>query len=381
MSIVHDTSGIDSLRGFSFQIKVFIWQLLNITDNNTIEYEGIEDVNVTEFSNKKLDKREDLLLTYIKEKEQGLNNAIQVKHTKLTKESIQQLLLNWLYIELDINNITEYTLVTATEYENKEEDISTFNIDQLYQNIITTEKSKRSLIRKVKDRLNNDRSLFNSKITSIMRKFKFIEVNIDDEINKSGSKLFVRKYENDVIFSKRLKRFSIEIIGGILDSVDKRNTFTIGFSDMRLIVDKVNNEITEEKYTPYITSVEKRDYQDRLNEIEQMREYIQLSYCNLTSEKILRYINYRDNYITARLNYLSLHQVQKINMIEEISYDNFEDVKEELLEDGNDSPNRRLRKTKEKSNGYTDQEPIKYGSLIYLTRENEEERQISWKDD
>lgn len=36
---------------------------------------------------------------------------------------------------------------------------------------------------------------------------------------------------------------------------------------------------------------------------------------------------------------------------------------------------------KKKSNTYAVNEQIKYGSEIYLTRDEEKERQISWKDE
>ena len=48
---------------------------------------------------------------------------------------------------------------------------------------------------------------------------------------------------------------------------------------------------------------------------------------------------------------------------------------------GDDQPQRRLMEIKKKSNTYAVNEQIKYGSEIYLTRDEEKERQISWKDE
>src|SRR5690625_68275 len=117
----HDTSGIDSLRGFSFQIKVFVWQLLKITDNQIVEFETLEDVNIQEFTSDILDEHEDKISTKIIDSEKGTNTAIQVKHTKITKRSARQILLNWLYIEINNDNVKEYILVTAPKYKNKKE--------------------------------------------------------------------------------------------------------------------------------------------------------------------------------------------------------------------------------------------------------------------
>ena len=41
----------------------------------------------------------------------------------------------------------------------------------------------------------------------------------------------------------------------------------------------------------------------------------------------------------------------------------------------------RLEETKKRSNSYADSEQIRYGAVIYLTREDEIEHQISWEDE
>ena len=41
-----NTAGIDSLRGFSYQIKVFVWSLAGIKSGERVEYETIDDVNI-----------------------------------------------------------------------------------------------------------------------------------------------------------------------------------------------------------------------------------------------------------------------------------------------------------------------------------------------
>lgn len=41
----------------------------------------------------------------------------------------------------------------------------------------------------------------------------------------------------------------------------------------------------------------------------------------------------------------------------------------------------RLKETNKCPNSYANNDQIKYGSGIYLTREEEKERQISWEDD
>jgi len=377
----HDTSGIDSLRGFSFQIKVFVWQLLKITDNQIVEFETLEDVNIQEFTSDILDEHEDKISTKIIDSEKGTNTAIQVKHTKITKRSARQILLNWLYIEINNDNVKEYILVTAPKYKNKKEVIEELDLDTLYQEIIGTDKGKASLIWEVKEALNGEKQLYETKINQVIEKYKFNEIDIDVEIIRAGNKLFVRQYDKDFLFMTRLKRFSQEITSRVLESVDKREAFKIEFKDTRTIVEQVCNDIKEDEYQPYITDWKARNYQDRMTDIVQMREYIQLSHCKLKEDRILKHLNYMDNYKDARYDYITLNDKKIIEGIENLSYDNYEDVREDLLDEVSDTPGKRLSKTKNKTNSFAVNEVIKYGSLIFLTKEDEIEKQISWKDD
>jgi len=76
-----------------------------------------------------------------------------------------------------------------------------------------------------------------------------------------------------------------------------------------------------------------------------------------------------------------MNRVTKIRDIEETTFENFENTKFILQKEGNDTPFQRLTETKKLPNSYADSEQIKYGSGIYLTREEELEHQISWEDE
>ena len=77
---------------------------------------------------------------------------------------------------------------------------------------------------------------------------------------------------------------------------------------------------------------------------------------------------------------MELNKISKIRDIEETTFDNFENVKFSLQMEGKDTPFQRLNETKRQSNSYADSDQIKYGAGIYLTREDEQEHQISWED-
>ena len=72
---------------------------------------------------------------------------------------------------------------------------------------------------------------------------------------------------------------------------------------------------------------------------------------------------------------------KKVSDIEITSYENFEDVKEELSMKNEDSPYNRMLNTLKRDNSYAKDDQIKRGSCIYLTGDDIEENQISWSDD
>lgn len=61
------------------------------------------------------------------------------------------------------------------------------------------------------------------------------------------------------------------------------------------------------------------------------------------------------------------------------SFENFEDVLGEIGDE--DTPQKRLQNSQAKRNDYAPNQQIGYGSYIFLTRDEEQEMRISWKDD
>ena len=56
-------------------------------------------------------------------------------------------------------------------------------------------------------------------------------------------------------------------------------------------------------------------------------------------------------------------------------------IKTKLQIDQNDKPENRFFKFYEQGNSYADSAELKMGSGVYLTREEEVEKQISWEDE
>ncbi|MEM5643087.1 hypothetical protein AAHB52_20890 [Bacillus toyonensis] len=70
-----------------------------------------------------------------------------------------------------------------------------------------------------------------------------------------------------------------------------------------------------------------------------------------------------------------------VENIENTTYENFCSVKEELEADDEDSPVKRLNGTKKMDNSYVRNNQTRYGSCIYLIKDDiDEEIKISWED-
>ena len=80
------------------------------------------------------------------------------------------------------------------------------------------------------------------------------------------------------------------------------------------------------------------------------------------------------------MKYMENNRVNKIDEIEETTFEAFQNVKFKLKKMRTDTPYNRLEETKKYPNSYAQNDQIKYGASIHLTKENIGEKQISWED-
>ncbi|MDO0874406.1 hypothetical protein [Carnobacterium divergens] len=66
MEVGNVMGGISSLGGFAFQIRVFLYYLLNLDENEMIEFEAIDDINVSKIESLNIDKYEISFISKIK---------------------------------------------------------------------------------------------------------------------------------------------------------------------------------------------------------------------------------------------------------------------------------------------------------------------------
>ena len=376
MSFTPDSSGIKSLAGFSFQIKVFCCLAAELKEGQQIEFESIDDVAT--LRNCKADKIDNLNGQILVQNYE----SIQVKHTKLSKSLANKVLYNWIQIENSSCNISRYILITDEKYNNSDL-LGTINIDDFINEVMSSTKKANANIAKVKkilnDILESERKTF---IENILKKHDFKPINIDDEIVKNYKDKLL-KSANEVVFYQRLDELLSEITNRILESINNLKPYLLTYTDFQKILNNVFERFSVDVSLPSYNNFKTVTPIDlKSTEIANSREYRQLQYCSISENFIRRYLLQEQYYKKVRNNYLDLCMESKCGDIEITAYENFEDVKEELQAKNNDTPSNRFWNTTKTSNSYAENEQIRKGVCIYLTSDNVSDgNQISWKDE
>lgn len=123
-------AGLNSLSGFSYQIKVFILKMTQLKGNQQVEFETLDDVTtrslsadntVTDFCIKR----------YVAAESSGIE-VFQVKQTDVTKSVARKVLYNWLLAYNENSDITSFHLYVDDQYS---VGINHLSYEQYYENI------------------------------------------------------------------------------------------------------------------------------------------------------------------------------------------------------------------------------------------------------
>lgn len=371
-----DESGIYSLEGFAFQIKVFAYYAFTLKENNLLEFETIEDVNRKEINEKNIDEHSDNFKILSEN-----NTAIQVKHTKIDKTKAEKIVLNWMHLEKTNLNIKKYILFSASKYHNTEESIFIDDIKTLYNNVLISDKTNAAIITKVKNEYESYTE-FEINYNKIREKFRLKNVDQIDVELENISALHFRRAANEVVFHQRLKQFLEYIQVEILKSISKRKPFQLSYKMFIKKIETISSNCTEDMYIPmYVDFKEKQKIDLKDSSIYSTREYQQLVACGLNGERIKIQLTYGLYYNEFSMNNMELNRFNDLNNILETTYENFADAKDYLKNEGKDTPYYRLDETQKRQNSYAINDQIRKGSSIYLTKSNIEDNQISWKDE
>lgn len=372
-----ENSGIYSLAGFAYQMKVFILQVLQLRSGYTLEYETIDDVAL-KMSKDNIDEHEDELCSML-----VTNNrkAIQVKRTKVTKSVAEKVVKNWIIADKNYNDIEQFVLITDRKVAMNI--LTNLDLDKVCREVLSATGNK-SIDAKVKLIGYSEEDL-KQKIQSIISKASIQKYeDIDTKIVEGFEDYFIRWGVTEPTYILRIKQLMQQITIEILDAVSKGNAYELTYEEMCHMKNRIISEITDDKWEPRYSDFKKLN-KVNLSDLAviKSREYLQLKACtSLTDADISRHLQYEEYYANSKRSYYERGMDNIVDDLENTAYDNFCDVKMELRSRSEDTPDNRLIETKLKSNTKAVDEQIRYGVCINLTSEDTDESiQISWKDE
>lgn len=373
--------GIHSLAGFAFQIKVFAYFALCITkENESVEFETIDDINV-KVTNNNIDDKADSFICKANYKD--INNLIQVKRTTLSQEDFHKTLYNWILQNKYFPNITKYILFSDKSYNNTD---LMFNdsAEVLYTNAMKTKHTRSDstevqIKNSYQDKFEDFKSIYNS----IQQNYEFIgDKDIDELIYEQAKHEFRYLNTNSSLYLGRLEHYMNTIRNNILDAIDKKEPYKLSYDGLIKIYEDLNTSINNDNYyPPYYSYKQKLDFITLSDsDIKNLRETKQLLACKLSEYTTLEHLKQLKYYQHFRFLSMENGKASRPQSIEQASFNNFNYVLEEIRDTDRDTPKNRLLETEKRNNSYTqNSDEIRCGSCVYLTGEKVQ-YQISWED-
>ncbi|BAK44125.1 hypothetical protein EGYY_09360 [Eggerthella sp. YY7918] len=369
-------SGIHSQAGFVFQIHYFILRSAELSDGETIGYEAVDDVSISR------EQGNDESLGFLR----GSNypqSLIQVKKADIDSKCCLRIMFNWLICLKEHPFIEKFIIIQEAGRGFCEEPLK-MCADEFVR-IIRTQEGNRSLASRVRDLYCDDNSLKKS-YNYILERYEHRQIKgLEDCIKKSLEKPFHSGGISPLLFTKRVDEFVTTLEHRILTSMQNKQPYILRYSELMALYEDVTYRISEERFEPSFPLWKSKHPIDTGDaSMRNTREARQLRYC-FGSEDNTRFFNhlyYLSYYADIRYILLERAKYEHIDSLEEITYSNFEAAKDELANSEIDTPAKRLAKTKEGANSFTNNEFEKWGSCIFLTREGTSKNQlISWKDE
>ncbi|PEA42826.1 hypothetical protein [Bacillus wiedmannii] len=379
-----DTSGLQSLAGFCYQIKVFALCLSEINEYSSVKFEHFDDVEV----NEKLETEKKLEQLAGKVSINESIKLVQVKKTNVSNETHKKIIYNWILTTVQNPSVSLYQLFTDVSYGNPEK-LLTFDCKELYQEICDSDKSKSALITKVKEAFINKYEEFKDIYTKIKESHEVINSeNLDNELYEAFKVHLNHGGVSNGIYQSRLEELIRYIEHEILSASIDIKYFECNYKMLKEIIEEITGNIREDQLV-FNYTLFREGNKTNLSDptVIESREYLQLKSCYPNPsqlnriEKHLVRMQYYEQYKHKQLkNLKKLH----INQLEASTYDNYEDVLDELqINPHIDQPVNRLIKTKDRNQRLDiGTKELTDGLCIYLTKsEIENELKISWEEE
>ena len=379
-----NNSGIYSLAGFAYQIKMFIYYLTQLQDNYALGFETYDDVALqrTDIDSA---EQEGKLQTYnsIFNSPSGIT-ALQVKRTTLSNDDYEKVLFNWIILNNSSANVENFVLLVDKSYGNTDSVFPT-DLSSLYNKIINSNSNRNALITQVKEIINNNYTLFTQLCKSIKDRYTFKEIDdIDNEILESYKPIFNHGGVKDVIYKLRIRDLAEKIQYALLEDISQNHFYKCDYAMFKTIVEDVVARIKDDLYIPPDFSDFRRNSRVDIADtaISKSRQYIQLKKCAIPDSLIKEQLIFEEYYNAYKLRCLENLKSTNVENIEHTTHFNFEITKSNLQANNNDTPNNRLVQTQEKANTYAQNDQIRNGSAIHLTKaDTAADMLISWEDE
>lgn len=379
MELLND-SGLSSLSGFSYQIKVFILRLTQLQQGQRVEFETLDDVAVRSLSSK--DSISDSCFKW-KVDETSSIEVFQVKQTNVSESVRRQVLYNWLLAYNQKPDISKFTLYVAQGYSINEKAF-TNDSEKEYQTIIESDKAVTALVSRVKQIYKDDLTKFKRDYQTICSKSTIERLGDIDELIAEQLITPFHATAADIgktYFEKRIAELFTRICARITDCAGQRSPYVCGHAEYMQLCEEICKDISPTQYTPDYEAFRQVFSQDDLtSEITNSREYRQLRYCKLSNSEILDHLSWEQYYQSIRQHYLADAKKDAISKTESIAHQNHKDVVYELQDENKDTPRLRLIKTKRCEISTLHDEFSRWGTYIFLTQ-NDLPNKISWKDE
>ena len=379
MELLND-SGLSSLSGFSYQIKVFILRLTQLQQGQRVEFETLDDVAVRSLSSK--DSISDSCFKW-KVDETSSIEVFQVKQTNVSESVRRQVLYNWLLAYNQKPDISKFTLYVAQGYSINEKAF-TNDSEKEYQTIIESDKAVTALVSRVKQIYKDDLTKFKRDYQTICSKSTIERLGDIDELIAEQLITPFHATAADIgktYFEKRITELFTRICARIMDCAGQRSPYVCGHAEYMQLCEEICKDISPTQYTPDYEAFRQVFSQDDLtSEITNSREYRQLRYCKLSNSEILDHLSWEQYYQSIRQHYLADAKKDAISKTESIAHQNHKDVVYELQDENKDTPRLRLIKTKRCEISTLHDEFSRWGTYIFLTQ-NDLPNKISWKDE
>lgn len=319
-------SGISAQKGFYFQKQVFIYNYLNISHNNSISYEVIDDVGI---------ENDDSL--YSKTLDKNSKIFIQAKSGTLSDSIFAKTLANWLLATSNYSTY-EFHLELENDYIKKDESV--------YLNTIKAEAiakrtaQKSSIYRQIfeKYKINSEDINVASLMNDFNALFSSLKIIPHSDIDTECLETYSRNFCGDIVNVKiakklRFKRLQEQLFNEIDIRIDNNGCLEFDYNYFskinNIIVQNISDSVYYEEFSTFKSNKKAVELANELiNDSKTEVRELRFVYGS-NNEKIHSYLLKKIFYNNLR-KYYDEADIMGLNDVEECAFAIYEKTRDEL---------------------------------------------------